>query len=77
MDEPTAGMDPFSRRHLWALLKSHRAGRVILLTTHFMDEADILAGRWCCLQRHLMGGGVNSICPKLENMKCIAHGMIV
>uniref|UniRef100_A0A2C9L5H4 ABC transporter domain-containing protein n=2 Tax=Biomphalaria glabrata TaxID=6526 RepID=A0A2C9L5H4_BIOGL len=45
LDEPTAGMDPFSRRHLWSLLKKKKEGRAILLTTHFMDEADILADR--------------------------------
>ncbi|XP_059141165.1 cholesterol transporter ABCA5-like [Physella acuta] len=45
LDEPTAGMDPFSRRHLWSLLKKKKEGRVILLTTHFMDEADILSDR--------------------------------
>ncbi|KAK7506564.1 hypothetical protein BaRGS_00002039, partial [Batillaria attramentaria] len=45
LDEPTAGMDPYSRRHLWSLLKTSKEGRVILLTTHFMDEADILADR--------------------------------
>ncbi|XP_060574789.1 cholesterol transporter ABCA5-like isoform X2 [Ruditapes philippinarum] len=45
LDEPTAGMDPFSRRHLWSVLKEKKVGRVILLTTHFMDEADILADR--------------------------------
>ena len=44
LDEPTSGMDPFSRRSIWALLKRKRHGKVILLTTHFMDEADILAG---------------------------------
>ena len=44
LDEPTAGMDPFSRRHVWSVLKNRRKGKVILLTTHFMDEADILAG---------------------------------
>ena len=45
LDEPTSGMDPFSRRHLWSLLfKERRHGRCIVLTTHFMDEADILAG---------------------------------
>ena len=46
LDEPSAGMDPYSRRQLWTLLKSKRPGRVILLTTHFMDEADILAGEF-------------------------------
>ncbi|XP_059141174.1 cholesterol transporter ABCA5-like [Physella acuta] len=50
LDEPTAGMDPFSRRHLWSLLKKKKEGRVILLTTHFMDEADILSDRKAFIQ---------------------------
>ncbi|NWH44269.1 ABCAA protein, partial [Fregata magnificens] len=45
LDEPTAGLDPLSRHQVWSLLKEHRAGRVILFSTHFMDEADILADR--------------------------------
>ncbi|XP_035696779.1 ATP-binding cassette sub-family A member 5-like [Branchiostoma floridae] len=45
LDEPTSGMDPYSRRHIWTLLKRKRQGKVIVLTTHFMDEADILADR--------------------------------
>ncbi|XP_058795656.1 cholesterol transporter ABCA5-like isoform X2 [Phymastichus coffea] len=45
LDEPTAGVDPYSRRQLWSFLQSRRHGKVILLTTHFMDEADILADR--------------------------------
>ncbi|XP_066148886.1 cholesterol transporter ABCA5-like [Euwallacea fornicatus] len=45
LDEPTAGVDPYSRRHMWNLLQNRRHGKVILLTTHFMDEADILADR--------------------------------
>lgn len=44
LDEPSAGMDPYSRRHLWSLLKAKKTDRVIILTTHFMDEADILSG---------------------------------
>ncbi|XP_032357710.1 cholesterol transporter ABCA5 isoform X1 [Etheostoma spectabile] len=45
LDEPTAGMDPCSRHQVWSLLQSRRAGRVIVLSTHYMDEADILADR--------------------------------
>ncbi|XP_051925524.1 ATP-binding cassette sub-family A member 5 [Hippocampus zosterae] len=45
LDEPTAGMDPCYRHLVWSLLKSRRAGRVLVLSTHYMDEADILADR--------------------------------
>lgn len=44
-DEPTSGMDPAARRILWDLLLSEKKGRTILLTTHFMDEADVLGDR--------------------------------
>ncbi|KAI9597443.1 hypothetical protein BDF19DRAFT_435110 [Syncephalis fuscata] len=42
MDEPTTGMDPVNRRHIWAFLESFKQGRVIVLTTHSMEEADVL-----------------------------------
>ncbi|KAG7491241.1 hypothetical protein MATL_G00000950 [Megalops atlanticus] len=45
LDEPTAGMDPCSRHQVWTLLKSRREGRVTVISTHYMDEADILADR--------------------------------
>lgn len=45
LDEPTSGMDTSARRYIWEMLKSYRTGRVILLTTHFMDEADYLGDR--------------------------------
>ena len=45
LDEPTAGLDPVSRRQLWELVERNREGRAILLTTHFMDEADVLGDR--------------------------------
>ncbi|XP_054429074.1 ATP-binding cassette sub-family A member 6-like [Pteronotus mesoamericanus] len=45
LDEPTAGLDPFARQRVWSFLKERRAGRVILLSTNLMDEADILANR--------------------------------
>jgi ATP-binding cassette subfamily A (ABC1) protein 3 len=45
LDEPTSGMDVVSRRAIWDLLLRNKHGRIILLTTHFMDEADNLADR--------------------------------
>ncbi|XP_023614804.1 ATP-binding cassette sub-family A member 9 isoform X1 [Myotis lucifugus] len=45
LDEPTAGSDPLSRHRVWNLLKERKSNRVILFSTQFMDEADILADR--------------------------------
>ncbi|XP_007958083.1 ABC-type organic anion transporter ABCA8-like [Orycteropus afer afer] len=45
LDEPTAGLDPFSRHRVWNLLKERKSDRVIIFSTQFMDEADILADR--------------------------------
>ena len=42
LDEPTTGMDPISRRHVWDAIEASKAGRAIVLTTHSMEEADIL-----------------------------------
>ena len=47
LDEPTSGMDPAARRFTWDLLQRERIGRTILLTTHFMDEADLLGNCFC------------------------------
>lgn len=44
-DEPTSGMDPTARRLTWDLLQREKKGRTILLTTHYMDEADLLGDR--------------------------------
>lgn len=45
LDEPTSGLDPYSRRMVWELLRAMKQGRVTVLSTHYMDEADILGDR--------------------------------
>lgn len=45
LDEPTSGMDLTARRKMWDMLKNNKQGRIIILTTHYMEEADILADR--------------------------------
>ena len=44
LDEPTSGVDPFARRQIWDFLLRHRDGRTVMLSTHHMDEAEILGG---------------------------------
>uniref|UniRef100_A0A182IM77 ABC transporter domain-containing protein n=1 Tax=Anopheles atroparvus TaxID=41427 RepID=A0A182IM77_ANOAO len=51
LDEPTSGLDPESRRDIWDLLLKLRKDHTILLTTHFMEEADIL-GDWIAIMEH-------------------------
>jgi len=41
LDEPTSGMDVYARRFTWDLLLAEKANRTILLSTHFMEEADV------------------------------------
>ncbi|XP_017334205.1 phospholipid-transporting ATPase ABCA1 isoform X2 [Ictalurus punctatus] len=56
LDEPTAGVDPYARRGIWDLLLKYRKDRTIILSTHYMDEADLLGdriaiisqGKLCC-----------------------------
>ena len=45
LDEPTAGMDISARRQTWEMLKKFKKDRILILTTHYMDEADILGDR--------------------------------
>ncbi|XP_061455423.1 phospholipid-transporting ATPase ABCA3 [Rhineura floridana] len=77
LDEPTSGMDPVSRRATWELLQQQRSSRTILLTTHFMDEADLLGDRiaimakgelQCCgsslFLKHKYGAGYHMVMVK-------------
>ena len=45
LDEPTSGMDPYSRRSTWNILQDCRQGRTMILTTHFMVTPDILVSQ--------------------------------
>ena len=45
LDEPSSGMDPTSRREMWELIKAYKKDKIIILTTHYMDEADELGDR--------------------------------
>ena len=70
LDEPTAGLDPYNRRLIWDMIIEAKQGRSILLTTHFLDEADVLSDRVGILKggklvtcgtslflKHTLGGG--------------------
>ncbi|XP_041356253.1 phospholipid-transporting ATPase ABCA3-like [Gigantopelta aegis] len=84
LDEPTAGMDPAARRQIWTMLQNNKRGRTIILSTHFMDEADVLGDRiaimangnvMCCgtsmFLKKLYGTGYHMIVEKDSN--CNVH----
>ena len=58
LDEPSAGVDPSGRRSIWDLLFKYREGRTIVISTHHLDEADVLGDRIAII----------------SNGKLIAHG---
>jgi len=45
LDEPTSGLDPSNRISLWAIIQKYKPERTIIMTTHFMEEADLLCDR--------------------------------
>lgn len=52
LDEPSAGLDPTSRRNLWDVIRAARAdGATVVLTTHYMEEAEVLCDRVAILER--------------------------
>lgn len=63
LDEPTTGLDPQARHNLWGIIKAIRkSGKTVILTTHYMEEAEVLADRV-----YVMDGGkvIASGTPKL------------
>jgi ABC-2 type transport system ATP-binding protein len=67
LDEPTTGLDPAARRSLWDLVRDLRsAGRTILLTTHYMEEAEVLCDRLAIMDhgRILEMGTVDELISK-------------
>lgn len=55
LDEPTTGLDPQARRHLWGVIKHIRAeGKTVVLTTHYMEEAEELCDRVAIMDRGRM-----------------------
>jgi ABC-type multidrug transport system ATPase subunit len=77
VDEVSSGLDPLSRRKIWEILLAERGDRTFLLTTHFLDEADVLADYIAILSRgnlktkgtsvqlkHEVGAGYHVTVPK-------------
>ncbi|KAF2749339.1 P-loop containing nucleoside triphosphate hydrolase protein [Sporormia fimetaria CBS 119925] len=82
VDEVSSGLDPLSRRKIWEILLAERGDRTFLLTTHFLDEADVLADYIAILSRgnlktkgtsvqlkHDVGAGYHVTVPKGEGIE--------
>lgn len=75
LDEPSSGMDTSSRRRLWEMLKDNKNGKIIILTTHYMDEADILGDRIC-----IMADGKIKCCGSslfLKNRYGVGYNLVI
>ncbi|KAM0229193.1 hypothetical protein ACHAP5_011746 [Fusarium lateritium] len=81
MDEVTTGMDPVSRRAIWNIVLAERSKRSIILTTHFLDECDVLADHVVLISRghvkcqgspaelkSLYGGGYRVHVPQVDGI---------
>uniref|UniRef100_A0AAR2KD85 ABC transporter domain-containing protein n=1 Tax=Pygocentrus nattereri TaxID=42514 RepID=A0AAR2KD85_PYGNA len=51
LDEPTTGVDPCSRRSIWEIILQHKQERTVILSTHHLDEAEVLSDRIAFLER--------------------------
>ncbi|OHW97887.1 ATP-binding cassette sub-family a member 9 [Colletotrichum incanum] len=90
MDEVTTGMDPVSRRAIWNIVLAERSKRSIILTTHFLDECEVLADQVVVISRgHLKcqgspaelkntyGGGYRVHVPQIENVPESQHPSVL
>lgn len=64
VDECTSGLDPLSRRKIWDILMAERGQRTIIFTTHFLDEADILADHIAILSKGTLRAQGSSVALK-------------
>jgi len=69
LDEPTAGMDAYARRKVWSMLQEAKVGKIILLTTHSMEEADLLGDRIAVMSK----GKEKCVGTSLELKKSVWH----
>jgi ABC-2 type transport system ATP-binding protein len=75
MDEPTVGLDPESRRQIWSSLKKLReSGVAILLTTHYLEEAELLADRIGIIRKGKLvaEGTIEELRHKIQGIRSIA-----
>ncbi|PFH59356.1 hypothetical protein XA68_12485 [Ophiocordyceps unilateralis] len=61
VDEVSSGLDPISRRKIWDILLAERGRRTLILTTHFLDEADLLADHMAILSRGTLRAAGSSV----------------
>jgi ABC-2 type transport system ATP-binding protein len=71
LDEPTTGLDPQARRHLWGVIKRIRSeGKTIVITTHYMDEAEELCDRVAIMD----AGKIIAMAPPQEMITTLLAG---
>ncbi|CAH1776854.1 unnamed protein product [Owenia fusiformis] len=75
LDEPTSGMDPDARRATWDILQKNREGRTMVLTTHFMDEADLLGDRIAIMAEGVVQCAGSSL--YLKNKYGVGYHMVI
>lgn len=86
IDEASSGIDPLARRKIWDILLNERGSRTMLLTTHFLDESEVLADHVAILSKGVLkaegsvaslkndlGGGYRVILARNDRLQTMAH----